>query len=140
MSIRVVILTNTKEAIEKNLTLKATNFKHAGGLYVITPDAIANYEKNGKVMGSEIMFFEGNPNPITSAGIVDSSSEFMDDEVLVNALKQTSSGPRIDLGGIGEVLSGITGYLSNPVNFIWLLFYGIIAYALITSLMAGELF
>lgn len=140
MSIRAIILTRTKEAIFKNLTLRAVNFKYKDGFYVVTPDAIANYEKNGKVKGSEIFFFEGNPNPLThDEGITDSSTEYMDDEILVNALRQTSSGPRMDLSGVGDFLSGVGAYLS-PTNFIWLLFYGIIAYALVAALMSGDLF
>jgi hypothetical protein len=139
MSIRAIILTRTKEAIVKNLNLKTVNFKYKEGLYVVTPEAIANYERDGKVKGSEILFFEGNPNPITTEGIVDSSVDFLDDEVLVNALKQTSVGPRVDLSGISDFLSGM-GAMITPANIIWLLFYGLIAYALASSFMRGELF
>lgn len=140
MSLRVVILTRTKEAIFKNISLQSDNFKYKDGLYVISPKAIANHVFKGKVEGSEIIFFEGNPNPITSKGIVDGSNDFMDDEVLVNALKQTSHSPGVDLGQIKQIFSAIAGFFTSPVNFIYVLFYALIAYALITSLIRGELF
>ena len=140
MSIRAIILTRAKEAVIKTISPKTGHYRYKDGLYVITQDAIANYEFKGKVKGAEVFFFEGNPNPITAEGIKDKSTDFNDDELLVNALKQTSQGPTVDLGGIMDVVSGITGYLKEPANFVWLLFYGAIAYAILTSLLAGEMF
>jgi len=140
MSVRAIILTRAKRAIIKNINIKTDSFSFKDGLYVVTADAIANYTENGRVRGSEIVYFEGNPNPITDKGVDDSSSDFMDNLVLVNALKQTSQGPRVDLSGLGDVLANVTSYLSSPSNFIWLIFYGIIAYALITSFISGDLF
>ena len=140
MSLRVIILTRTKQAIFKNITLRSDNYKYKDGLYVITPKAIANHVLNGNVKGSEIIFFEGNPNPITSEGMVDGSKDFMDDEVLVNALKQTSMTPGVDISHITDLLSSIGGAMKSPTTIIWFMFYGLIAYAILTSLWAGELF
>lgn len=140
MSVRAVILTRAKQVAIKDVDPKKGNFKYKDGLYVITNDAIANWEFEGEVKGSEIFWFEGNPNPITEEGIQDKSKTFMDDEVLVNALKQTSHGPRVDLGGLGDFISGLGSHFKSPSNVIWLLFYGIIAYALITGYLSGELF
>ena len=74
MSIRVIILTRAKEAVIKTINPGTGHYRYKDGLYVITQDAIANYEFEGKVEGAEVFFFEGNPNPITSEGIKDKST------------------------------------------------------------------
>lgn len=139
MSLRVIILTASKQAIIKRINPKSSHYRYKGGLYVLSADAIANYEFNGDIKGSEVVFFEGNPNPLTDTGITDKSKHFMDDEVLVNALKQTSKAPRVDLGGLSDILDGVKGYFSVPGNIIWFLFYAVIAYAIIGQLMSGGL-
>lgn len=139
MSVRVIILTASKEAVIKKINPRSGNHRYKTGLYVLSHDAIANYEFDGDVKGSEIIFFEGNPNPLSKKGITDKSKHFMDDEVLVNALRQTSKAPSLDLGGLSDLLGSITGYFSTPANFVWFLFYAIIAYAILEQLMSGSL-
>lgn len=137
MSVRVIVLTASKEAIIKEITPKSGHYRYRDGLYVLSPEAIANYEFGGDIKGSEIIFFENNPNPLTKTGISDKSKDFMDDEVLVNALKQTSHGPRLDLGGLSDILGSITSYFSSPAKIIWFLFYAVIIWAILGPLISG---
>lgn len=137
MSIRVIILTKSKEAIIKEINAKSEHYKMHDGLYVLATEAIANYSLDGKVGGSEIYFFEGNPNPLSPKGVTDNSDTFMNDFILVNALEQTSHSSTLDISRLGEVLSNVLGYVMNPANAIMLLFYGAIAYGLITSWLSG---
>ena len=140
MSIRVIILTKSKQAIVKEVNTKSGHYKRNDGLYVLATEAIANHSLNGKVKGSEIYFFEGNPNPLSNTGITDNSDTFMNDFILVNALEQTSHSPTLDVNRIGEILSSVGSFLTDPSKIIYLLFYGAIAYGIITALMEGSLF
>ena len=78
----------------------------------------------------------------------------LDDEALANALKQNGIGPRVDVSDTSGLFSRIGPYLTpaklrgfysmirpylTPANLIWFMFYGLIAYALVTSLVRGEL-
>lgn len=137
MSIRVIILTKSKEAIIKKVNAKSEHYKMNDGLYVLATEAIANYSLEGKVGGSEIYFFEGNPNPLSHKGVTDNSDTFMNDFILVNALEQTSHSPTLDISRIGEMLSSLISYVMNPANAIMLLFYSAIAYGLITAYLSG---
>ena len=139
MSIRVTILTKSKQAIVKEIKPRAGHYKMDDGLYVLAPDAIANYSVKGNVKGSEIYFFEGNPNPLSSSGVTDKSDTFMNEFVLVNALEQTSLSTKMDLSKLGAVMSNVGGYFKDPTNIIWFLFYAVIAYAIINGLMGGGL-
>jgi hypothetical protein len=103
---------------------------------VISPQGVKNYENAGKVRGSEIIFFEGNPNPLTKKGLVDKSSSFLNRLVLENVLKQTSGKPRIN---IGNILSKFDA-LKDPSNWVIYLFIGAIAYGVLWGIINGQIF
>ena len=140
MSIRVIILTKSKQAIIKDVNAKSGHYKRNDGLYVLATEAIANYSLKGDVKGSEIYFFEGNPNPLSNEGITDNSDTFMNDFILVNALEQTSHSPSLDVNRISEILSSIGNRMKDPSFIMYLLFYSAILYGIISALMEGSLF
>jgi len=132
--IRVVILQSNRKALIKETSPKKPYAKHQDGHYILASQAVANYEVDGVVKGSEIIFFQGNPNPISygsidkkSGDIKDRSGEYMDQYVMENAIKQTSLGPRVDLGNLFSSLS----WFKSPTNLVYLLMGLVIAYALI---------
>lgn len=137
MSIRVIILTKSKEAIIKEINAKSEHYKMNDGLYVLATEAIANYSLDGKVGGSEIYFFEGNPNPLSPKGVTDNSDAFMNDFILVNALEQTSHSPTLDISRLGDILSNIGGILKDPSTLVYIMIYGAIAYGLISAWLSG---
>jgi hypothetical protein len=113
-----------------------THVKWNGGLYVVDPEAIAPIEEKGMVGGSEIIWFEGNPNPIGKTGIADKSSAFLDEVLIKNTLDQTSLGPRIDVGGLKESLS----FLGKPQNWAYIMMALAILYGLISGWLGGSIF
>ena len=132
--IRVIILQSNRKALIKETSPKKPYTKHQDGHYILASEAVANYEVDGVVEGSEIIFFQGNPNPISygsidkeTGAITDRSGEYMDQYVMENALKQTSLGPKVDLGNLVASLS----WFKSPTNLIYLLMAGVIAYALL---------
>lgn len=136
MSVRSILLRKDKTAQIGNVKTKHTHIKTLGGLYVLDSLAIVNYELEGEVKGSEIIWFEGNPNPLTwKDGLKDSSGDFLGVMVIENALKQTSQGPTID---VGSILSGLS-WLKNPVNWVWLMLGLTIIWSVLKNALAGSL-
>ncbi|MBA7491395.1 hypothetical protein ES702_01940 [subsurface metagenome] len=129
MSFRAIILLKSREAIYHRASAKKNHFKFQNGIYVITETDIQNTEVNGKIKGAEAIYFEGNPNAVGYEKFADSSSKYLDEIVIVNALKQTGSGPRFDFGSWLSYLAP----LKDPVNLIYILFAGIIVYGLIAG-------
>jgi len=132
--IRVIILQSNRKALVKETNPKKPYAKHQDGHYILASEAVCNYEVNNMVKGSEIIFFQGNPNPISynsieekTGEIEDKSSEFMDRYVMENALKQTSLGPKVDLGNLLSHLS----WFKSPINMVYVLMFLVVAYALI---------
>ncbi|MBA7713614.1 hypothetical protein ES703_122619 [subsurface metagenome] len=86
--------------------------------------------------GSEIIFFQGNPNPISyesidgeTGNVTDRSGEYMDRYVMENALKQTSLGPKVDLGNLLSHLS----WFKSPTNLVYLLMFLVVAYSSVVT-------
>ncbi len=132
--IRVIILQSNRRALINETNPKKPYTKHQDGHYILASEAVANYEVDGVVKGSEIIFFQGNPNPISydsidegTGAITDRSGEYMDQYVMENALKQTSLGPKVDLGNLIAHLS----WFRSPTNLVYLLMGLVVAYALI---------
>lgn len=133
MSVRAIMLRKDRKAKIMKVKTKHTHIKWNGGLYVLSPRAIVNYEVDDRIEGAEAMWCEGNPNPIAYQSSDDDSKAFLGELVIHNALKQTSQGPRIDIGNF----LGHFSFLSKPVNWVWLLMGLGIAYALISSALRG---
>lgn len=133
MSLRAVILMKNRKAIFKKFNPRHTHIKWRGGLYVVDTMAVAPIDEGDRVQGSEIIWFEGNPNPISKEGIKDKSGDFLGEYVLKNALDQTSLGPRVDVGQLKDLFS----FLGKPVNWVYLMMAGAIAYGLIVGWLQG---
>lgn len=132
--IRVIILQSNRKALIKETSPKNPYAEHQKGHYILASEAVANYEIDEIVKGSEILFFEGNPNPVSygsidkeTGAVKDRSGDYMDQYVMENALKQTSLGPKVDLSGFLAQLS----WFKSPTNLVYLLMGLVVAYALI---------
>lgn len=133
--IRVIFLQSNRKALIKETDPKKPYTKHLNGHYIMASEAVANYEVDDIVMGSEIIFFQGNPNPVSyesidegTGEVEDKSGDYMDQYVMENALKQTSLGPKIDLTNLLALLSWF-----NPTNLVYLLMGAVILYGLISQ-------
>ncbi len=124
-----MILLKSREVVTVNANAKKTHFKYGPGLYVITEKNIQNVNDSGKIRGAEAIYFEGNPNPVGYKEISDSSVDYLNEIVTLNALKQTASGPGFQLGNFLAPLAP----LKDPVNLMYLLFGGIIVYGLLAG-------
>lgn len=131
MSFKALMLLKNREAVIHKANATKTSFKFGGGVYIITEADIQNVQENGKILGAEAIYFEGNPCAVGALEIGDESGNYLDEIVRLNALKQTAAGPRFDLGASFAFLAP----LKDPVNIIYLLFglvvvYGVLAQAL----------
>ena len=133
MSVRAVMLRKDRKAKLMKVNTKHTHIKWRDGLYVLSPKAIVNYEVAGKIEGAECIWCEMNPNPIAFKSSDDDSKDFLGELVIYNALKQTSQGPRINIGSFLGQLS----FLGKPMNWVYILMAGAILYGLIAGAMSG---
>ena len=136
MSFKALILLKNREAIYHKANATKTSFKFGGGAYIITEKDIQNVEENGKILGAEAIYFEGNPCAVSYAEIKDKkkrdkSGKFLDEIVRVNALKQTAAGPRFDLGAS----FGFLAPMKDPVNIIYLLFGLVVLYGILAQVL-----
>jgi len=127
--VRVNILLKNRDALIKKVDPKHTHFKFRDGLYILSQKGIQNYMVDGRILGSELFVFEGNPNPVTVDGLEDKSKDYLNEITAINVMKQTSLGPRFSIGTLFDNLS----FLKNPINWFWLFTAGVIAYGLITG-------
>lgn len=129
MSFKAIILLKSREAIYHRASAKKNHFKFQGGIYVITETDIQNCEIGGKIKGAEAVYFEGNPNAVGCEKFADSSSKYLNEIVIINALKQTGSGPRFNFGSY----FGFLAPLKDPVNLMYILFVGVIVYGILAG-------
>lgn len=136
MSFNALMLLKNRQAVIQKADATKTSFKFGGGLYIITETDIQNVLENGKILGAEAIYFEGNPCAVGYMEIVDvnkrdKSGAYLNEIVRLNALKQTASGPRVDWGSSLAWLAP----LKNPVNLVYLLFGAVIVYGLLAPAM-----
>ena len=129
MSFTAIILKKNREAVRVKASSKLSHFKYLSGVYVITEADIQNVVLNEKIKGSEAIYFEGNPNAVGFKKFADSSSKYLDEIVIINALQQTGSGPRFNFGA----MFGFLAPLKDPVNLMYLLFVGVIIYGVLSQ-------
>ena len=129
MSFKAIILLKNREAVRINAKSKRNHFKFQGGVYVITEEDIQNVKIDGKIKGAEAIYFEGNPNAVGYKKFADSSSKYLNEIVIVNALQQTGSGPRFNFGS----MFGFLAPLKDPVNLMYILFVGVIVYGILAQ-------
>lgn len=129
MSFKAIILLKNREAVRVNASSRKSHFKFQSGVYVITEEDIQNVKIDGKIKGAEAIYFEGNPNAVGYKKFADSSSDYLNEIVIVNALQQTGSGPRFNFGA----MFGFLAPLKDPVNLMYILFVGVIVYGILAQ-------
>ena len=94
---RAWILTRDKTAIRKEVDSKRGDYEFRKSVYILDPKRVQNYRNSdGEIEGQELLFFEENPNPITSVmeegktEPKDLSEEYLEDVVLINFIQQTT--------------------------------------------------
>ena len=133
MSFKALMLLKNREAVIHKANATKTSFKFGGGVYIITETDIQNLEENGKILGAQAIYFEGNPCAVSHTEPKeterDKSGAYLNEIVRLNALKQTAAGPRFDLGASFAFLAP----LKNPVNIIYALFGLTVLYAVVAQ-------
>ena len=129
MSFNAIILKKNRKAVRVSASANKNHFKFQGGVYVITEADIQNVVFNEKIRGAEAIYFEGNPNAVGYKKFADSSSTYLNEIVIVNALQQTGAGPRFRLGD----MFGFLAPLKDPVNLMYMLFVGVIVYGILAQ-------
>lgn len=129
MSFKAVILLKNREAIIHNANAKKSHFRFGDGIYVISEANIQNVKVGGKIRGAEAIYFEGNPNAVGYNSMSDTSGKYLDEIVILNALKQTGSAPRFDFGSWLSMLAP----LKNPTNLMYGFFFAVIIYGLLAQ-------
>ena len=130
MSFKALMLLKNRQAVIHKATATKSSFKYGGGVYIITETDIQNIEDDGKILGAEAIYFEGNPCAVGCLEIGDKSGTYLDEIVRTNALKQTAAGPRFDLGAS----FGFLAPMKDPVNIIYLLFGLVVLYGVLAQL------
>ncbi len=136
MSFKALMLLKNRETIYHKANASKTSFKYGGGVYIITETDIQNVEEDGKILGAQAIYFEGNPCAVghteePDATKRDKSGAFLDEIVRLNALKQTAAGPRFNLGASFAFLAP----LKNPVNIIYILFGLVVLYGVVAQVL-----
>ena len=131
MSFTALILLKNREAVRHRANAKKGHFKFGDGIYIISEVEIQNIKMKGKILGAEAIYFEGNPNAVKykKSTKSDTSGKYLDEIVILNALKQTGSAPRFDFGNMFSFLAP----LKNPTNLMYGLFFAVIVYGLIAQ-------
>ncbi len=89
-------------------------------------------------MGAEAIYFEGNPKAVNHTELkpkdgeknnVESSVQYLNEIVTVNALKQMGSAPRFDFRSWLSFLAP----LKDPVNLMYILFIAVIVYGVLAG-------
>ena len=129
MSFKALILLKNREAVIHNANANKSHFRFGDGIYVISEANIQNVKVGGKIRGAEAIYFEGNPNAVGYLTMSDTSGKYLDEIVILNALKQTGSAPRFDFGNWLSMLAP----LKNPTNLMYGFFFAVIIYGLLAQ-------
>ncbi len=129
MSFKALILLKNREAVIHKANAKKAHFRFGDGIYVISEANIQNVKVGGKIRGAEAIYFEGNPNAVGYKSMSDTSGKYLDEIVILNALKQTGSAPRFDFGSWLSMLAP----LKNPTNLMYGFFFAVIIYGLLAQ-------
>jgi len=129
MSFKALVLLKNREAVIHKANAKKSHFRYGDGIYVISEANIQNVKVEGKILGAEAIYFEGNPNAVGYRTISDTSGKYLDEIVILNALKQTGSAPRFDFGNWLSILAP----LKDPTNLMYGFFFAVIIYGLLAQ-------
>ena len=136
-----MILLKSREIVIHKANATRAHFGYKDGIYVINDADIQNVDEAGKIRGAEAIYFEGNPNAVrhtkkkkvevTDARewVPDSSSVYLNEIVIMNALKQTGAGPRYNFGK----MFGFLAPLKDPVTLMYIFFIGVIVYGILSQ-------
>ena len=131
------ILTRGKKAIRKDVDSKRGDYEFRKSVYILDPTRVQNYQNsNGAIEGQQLLFFEDNPNPLTSTvdpitkKPKDLSEEYLEDVVLINFIQQTT-----DTFGKWNMPSFgfLSWFTANPTRIPFALMLMAIAYTLIAD-------
>lgn len=123
---RAILLTRNKQAIIKKINAKSNDWEFRKSIYILDPKRVQNYRQKGKekVSGSQMIFFEDNPNPLNhEENPEDLSSGYLDDVVVINFIQQTTDTFGKWNPNLG-ILAWITSNMSRIPFFIMLMFIG----------------
>ena len=136
-----MILLKNREVVIHSANATRTHFNYKDGIYVISDADIQNVHESGKIREAEAIYFEGNPNAVShtkkkkvevkdaNAWVPDSSSVYLNEIVIMNALQQTGAGPRYNFGKVFAFLAP----LKDPVTLMYILFIGVILYGILSQ-------
>lgn len=136
---RAIILTREKKALRKKINSKKVDYEFRNATYILDSNRVQNYKNEaGQIKGSELIFFEDNPNPLSwEEKPRDLSGDYLDDVVLINFIQQTTDTWRlwnpIDLGFL-------KWFTESPVRLPFFLMALLVAWTLIKDYMTGTLF
>lgn len=136
---RAILLTRDKQAIIKKINAKSNDWEFRKSIYILDPKRVQNYRKIGteKVSGSQMIFFEDNPNPVNhEEKPEDLSSRYLDDVVVINFIQQTT-----DTFGKWGMNFGFLSWISANMSRIpYFVMLGFIAWTLIKNYFVGGSF
>lgn len=89
---RAILLTRDKKAIRKTIDSNRNDWEFRKSVYILEPGRVQNYKEDfGAISGSELIFFEENPNPLSyESDPEDLSADYLDDVVIINFIQQTT--------------------------------------------------
>ncbi len=123
---RVHFLSKGRALINKKIKASKGQLEFNNGVYILDPRAVNRFSVDGKTKsGSEIFFFEGNPSPVQlekpkdEAGKIDPSSEYLDNVIYINFLKQTGHPTKNTVRNTLAFLSPLT----DPATLFKLIFF-----------------
>ena len=127
MKIKCLIIGKDRYITEVNVDSRKANFSYNEGLYIIPSGAVnlAEFADGKKEPYPELVYHENDPMPVNvkNAG---SMAEFLDKEVVANAIKQISE-PK------SEFFTIISDYVRNPNKLFLAVFALIILLAFLGS-------
>lgn len=126
----LIFINKNKTVTRKKIKDSTETYQHNNGLYLIPSDGLNHVRQNGALKGSEIIFFEGNPNNVKIKVDEDKSNHYLKQLIIKNSLEQTGSLPSIDFKNVFRDLSN----LFTIRNIVQGIFVFIIVYALISNL------
>jgi hypothetical protein len=90
--LRIILLTRDKKALIKKINSKKSNYDFRKSMYILSPKRVQNFsDEKGTIKGTELIFFENNPNPIThEEKPEDLSKTYLDDVIVINFIQQTT--------------------------------------------------
>lgn len=135
---RVIILRKDRTAQFKTANPKRPDYELEKSLYILSPDRIKNWtNKHGVHEGAQIIFFEDNPNGLTSkAKAEDKSLTYLDDIVKINFIQQATD----TMGKWNLPSVNLKWLFERPERIPMVIMFGWVAWILFGDMIWGSLF